>query len=97
MGLSHRHGRMYAKFPCLIRGSGNHAAAFHTAANNDWQALQLRMIPLLYRSKKSIHIHMQNRWLHAATSVPIYCKQYNTEQLFCAIITSGKRKFNLSS
>ena len=64
-GCFHRHRRLHAKFPRFIRRSRHNAAPTDSAYDERLAAI-LRMIALLDRSVKGIHIHMQYPTRHIA-------------------------------
>jgi hypothetical protein len=60
VGLKNRHGRMYSKSPCFVRGCRDNAASvFRLSTDNNRLSPQLGIIKLLYRGKKSVEVYMK--------------------------------------
>ena len=65
------HGRVDAKTAGLIRTGCNHPAAVGIAADNNRPAAQIRVVELLDRGKKGIHVNMNNFPLRHDPLIPV--------------------------
>jgi hypothetical protein len=54
-----RHGRMHAEAPGFVRSSTDHRT-FRLPGYNDRLATEIRVVPLLDRSIKRVHVDMNN-------------------------------------
>ena len=58
----------------LIRGGADHAPLVWPGSDNHWLALQRRVVALLDRREKSVHVNVENRPRHGIKLPSRPCK-----------------------